>query len=724
MKQLPFKAYEGKEPYIFISYAHKNSDKVFPIIKQLYEKGYRIWYDEGIDPGSEWPESIATHLSDASAVMLFVSPESMASDNVRREITFALNMRKLMLSVFLQPTEMSSGMSLQLGLNQAIHYYSYQSDALFFEKFLNAVPTTTLGEKKVITPAPTETAVQKQQGFFKKLFNPQKPVEIEAPIIVETAVPTISENDAPIEELDVSKIVLPFMPVGTATVTLKNEEEFQTPMNTLVFPYDNKYYSELYLKNEAVQSTKCGYGYPFNSYRFQDMQSLEVTIPEKQENKFGVIIYMTDGNRIYQEKKADITVGMLKKQLYKEYPLSEIKSIKFDNKTHLNESLDVALITTTAGISFYSPIAMLSATEQLWAIYSGPYNAKTPGIKFDDRIIEFNKLKLFQRQDGKVAFKLKSGLSDMIDKIAANTLTGINQYGCFYLKFEEIVKIEVFDAESENIMPPTPLPHIKWQEINSEQGKFYAEGTAEITTVNNEKSICPVNSIFALCSHATSYVNQWQNIYTTINFEVKDGKIGILFSKSGAPLSNIANIKIQADRISSTAEIEDKSGNKISGKLTNVCYDRYYEAIVCPKNGKQGALNLADIKEISFNHNTNPPDVEVTVIYKKDGKSIVVPRGDLCFHIFSDTNFYPASCFKLPTGNYIKIDSLKRMMIHEQTVNEKEKQQWLVFECDDFYGAFPMKDLSSFTVSGMDSFGLRTLKAGTDWIMIDNRTKK
>ena len=59
-------AYEGTENYIFISYAHKDSDRVMPILEELRDEGYRIWYDDGIAPGSEWPENIAQHLDGAA----------------------------------------------------------------------------------------------------------------------------------------------------------------------------------------------------------------------------------------------------------------------------------------------------------------------------------------------------------------------------------------------------------------------------------------------------------------------------------------------------------------------------------------------------------------------------------------------------------------------------------------------------------------------------------
>jgi hypothetical protein len=44
-------------------------------------------------PGSEWPEEIASHLNGTSAVLLFVSSNSMDSHNVRREVTFGINLR-------------------------------------------------------------------------------------------------------------------------------------------------------------------------------------------------------------------------------------------------------------------------------------------------------------------------------------------------------------------------------------------------------------------------------------------------------------------------------------------------------------------------------------------------------------------------------------------------------------------------------------------------------
>ena len=42
---VPFHAYEGDEPYIFVSYAHEDASKVFPELKRFHDDGINIWYD-------------------------------------------------------------------------------------------------------------------------------------------------------------------------------------------------------------------------------------------------------------------------------------------------------------------------------------------------------------------------------------------------------------------------------------------------------------------------------------------------------------------------------------------------------------------------------------------------------------------------------------------------------------------------------------------------------
>ena len=130
LKPIP---YEGKDKFIFISYAHKDSDVVLPIIDKMISDGYRVWYDDGIGPGTEWPEVIATHLNDCEICIAFLSKSYVDSFNCKREIDFAIRKRKQLLSVFLEETELPLGVEMQISTTQSIEYFKISKE-LFFEK--------------------------------------------------------------------------------------------------------------------------------------------------------------------------------------------------------------------------------------------------------------------------------------------------------------------------------------------------------------------------------------------------------------------------------------------------------------------------------------------------------------------------------------------------------------------------------------------------------------
>lgn len=138
MKRCSVKPYEGNEKYIFVSYCHKDRAYVFPIIEQLVKDGFRVWYDEGIDPGAEWPEIIASHLNGCASCIAFISENSLNSHNCRREINFALLKKKLFISVVLEPVQMSLGMEMQLSAFQSIFKYKLDTEFEFFKKLYEA----------------------------------------------------------------------------------------------------------------------------------------------------------------------------------------------------------------------------------------------------------------------------------------------------------------------------------------------------------------------------------------------------------------------------------------------------------------------------------------------------------------------------------------------------------------------------------------------------------
>ncbi|MFX1537348.1 MAG: tetratricopeptide repeat protein, partial [Promethearchaeota archaeon] len=73
----PFEAYDGTDPYIFICYAHTDKYLVYPEIKRLYMAGYRIWYDEGIPPATEWSDEIAKAIEKCTFFVVFLSSQAI-----------------------------------------------------------------------------------------------------------------------------------------------------------------------------------------------------------------------------------------------------------------------------------------------------------------------------------------------------------------------------------------------------------------------------------------------------------------------------------------------------------------------------------------------------------------------------------------------------------------------------------------------------------------------
>ena len=123
---------EGKDT-LFVSYCHSDAAQVFPIIERLAIEGYRVWYDNGVHPGEEWPETIARHMIDAKVCVAMVSAKAAESHNCRNEVTFAVANSMPLLSVVLEDFKMPLGMQLQLGNSRYIRKYDETEEAFYAE---------------------------------------------------------------------------------------------------------------------------------------------------------------------------------------------------------------------------------------------------------------------------------------------------------------------------------------------------------------------------------------------------------------------------------------------------------------------------------------------------------------------------------------------------------------------------------------------------------------
>lgn len=186
MKTL-LRPYEGTLPYLFVSYAHKNDAAVLEIISTLQSRGFRVWYDEGIEAGSEWPESIASHLERAQLVLAFLSPAYLRSDNCRKEMHYALTKRKPVINVYLEQTELSPGMEMQIGNLFALMKYTYPSEEYFYDKLFSAELLDAgkfAGEPPELPDAPAPAKKEKEKtprGESPRRARREKPAKAPKP---------------------------------------------------------------------------------------------------------------------------------------------------------------------------------------------------------------------------------------------------------------------------------------------------------------------------------------------------------------------------------------------------------------------------------------------------------------------------------------------------------------------------------------------------------------
>lgn len=124
-------AYKGNDPYIFVSYCHKDDARVWPMIEGLQARGLRVWYDEGIEWGSHWDEVIFEHLSGCACVVAFVTNSFLQSENCKDEISYAKDEQKGPFIVFLDNLELTGMMKYRYGRLQALNLHQFDDvDAL------------------------------------------------------------------------------------------------------------------------------------------------------------------------------------------------------------------------------------------------------------------------------------------------------------------------------------------------------------------------------------------------------------------------------------------------------------------------------------------------------------------------------------------------------------------------------------------------------------------
>lgn len=158
------KPYEGKAPYIFVSYSHMDKATVFPVIDRLIKDGYRVWYDEGITPGANWPQVLAKRLGACKVCLTFISSNWLASQYCNMEIGYATNHQKAIIPVRLEDVKPKDEVDFLLTINHYIDKFVYESEETFLEKLYEAPCMEECKEKDGLNETPEVSVAPKEKA--------------------------------------------------------------------------------------------------------------------------------------------------------------------------------------------------------------------------------------------------------------------------------------------------------------------------------------------------------------------------------------------------------------------------------------------------------------------------------------------------------------------------------------------------------------------------------
>lgn len=144
----------AEELKYFFSYARADSESVLRLAKELRAVGANLWLDQlDILPGQHWDRTVEEALKNCKGMIAVLSPDSVASDNVMDEVSYALNQKKLVVPILLR----SCSIPLRM---QRLQYADFTTDHdAGFSHLLRALGIEQ-PEKPVESTAAQEPVVQ------------------------------------------------------------------------------------------------------------------------------------------------------------------------------------------------------------------------------------------------------------------------------------------------------------------------------------------------------------------------------------------------------------------------------------------------------------------------------------------------------------------------------------------------------------------------------------
>ena len=162
---------------VFASYSRRDTETVDNIVEDMSEAGISVWIDrEAIKAGNTWRVQIVKAIDTCDAFVLMLSPNSAASDNVRREIDLASESGRVIFAMLLEPVKLPPEIRYQLAGLQFIDV-----KMLGLDKGVHQLIDTLKEHLKTIQPVEEQTTRQAElviQGVDLSAFDAEKQAQL------------------------------------------------------------------------------------------------------------------------------------------------------------------------------------------------------------------------------------------------------------------------------------------------------------------------------------------------------------------------------------------------------------------------------------------------------------------------------------------------------------------------------------------------------------------
>lgn len=117
---------------IFISYSRDDDAFAHRITAALQAVGFEVWFDQGtLTVGDQWRERIVSGIRDCSAFVVVLSPSSVRSPNVLKEVNLAEHHDKPIFPLLLGDTDIPDGLAYQLAGIQYLGFEAGEDEKAF-----------------------------------------------------------------------------------------------------------------------------------------------------------------------------------------------------------------------------------------------------------------------------------------------------------------------------------------------------------------------------------------------------------------------------------------------------------------------------------------------------------------------------------------------------------------------------------------------------------------